>query len=286
MGLPIAALSKAKPLQGVANMLGTAKGVFDYFGAKKDEAQARKELDRLKPTFYKIQDEFNQNRNIAGELAQSGLPESTKSYYTTEAQRGLGSSLQAITEGGGSPNDAGRLMDIYGRSVSNIAAADADSRIKNIGAFMDANKEMAGQKITQWTLNEYAPYQRRLKELTQRIDAAKQNKNTGLNTAIAGLATWGTNQSNKDLMQNLFKNQQQAGTGNDAGTNAAVTGILSGVAAGRGSSAASALGSGALQGGANAMMPNNGQAPINIFDESVNPYGENGYFDGTMWIQR
>lgn len=195
-------LSVASPV------LGIVKGVADFFGAKSEEAKAREELSRLKTPFYKIQDEFIQNRNIAASQAAGGLGDETKNYYTTEAQRGLGTAFNSVNMAGGGPNDAGRLLDIYSRNINRVAAADADAKVQNIQRFFEANKDLAGQKTTQWTLNEYRPYERKLKEITERIGAAKTNQNTGLNTAIGSVGATGTAVSNIDLMDKLFSNNQ------------------------------------------------------------------------------
>lgn len=192
-------------IQVASAALNAVKGIGQLFGAKSDEEKAREELSKLKTPFYKIQDEYTQNRNIAANMASQGLPEATKNYYTTEAQRGLGSTLGALSQTGGvSPNEAGRLMDIYNQSINRVASEYAQQRVSNIQTFFNLNKELAGQKTTQWTINEYAPYERKLKEITNRIAAAKQNQNTGFNDIIGSVSAAGTAISNNDLMNKLF----------------------------------------------------------------------------------
>lgn len=194
-----------------STVLSVGKGAYDFFKGRADEKKANEELARLKNPFYKIQDEYTQNRNIAGNMATSGLPDATKDYLTTESQRGLGTSINAITQNGGNPNDAGRLMDIYNSSINRVAAQDAQARIGNIQNFMNVNRELAGQKTIQWSLNEYAPFQRKLKELTQRKAAAQTNQNTGINTAIGAISSNETANQNADLMEKLFVNNQEQG---------------------------------------------------------------------------
>lgn len=198
-------------LSVASTALGVVKGVGDFFGAKSEEKRAQEELARLKTPFYKIQNEYTQNRDIAANLAGSGLPDATKNYLTTESQRGLGSSIAGTTQNGGSPNDAARLYEIYQNSIDKTAASDANARIGNIQNFMNVNKELAGQKTMKWTLDEYQPYQRKLKELTQRIGAAKQNQNNALNAGISSLSAGGTALSNNYLMSQLFGNRSQGG---------------------------------------------------------------------------
>lgn len=188
-----------------ATALGVAKGVGDWFGANSEQKKAEEERSKLQQPFYKIQDEYLQNRNIAGNLAGEGLTESAKDYLTTESQRGLGTSLGTTQQAGGvGSNTAGKLYDTYLRSIDRTGAEDAEQKIKNIGNLMNVNKELAGQKTMKWALDEYQPWQRKLKEITERISAAKQNKNNALNTAIGALGAGGTALSNSSLMSNLF----------------------------------------------------------------------------------
>ena len=193
---------------------GAVKGIGSLFGAKSDEQKAQEELAKLKTPFYKVQDEFYQNRNIAADLAQGGLPDTSKNYYTSEAQRGLASTISGMNRAGGdgSPNDAGNYLDVYLRNINRVAAQDAETKLANIQNFINLNREVAGQKITQFTLNELRPYERRLKELTNRIAAAKQNQNNAWNTAIGSVSAAGTALSNADLMAKLFSKNNTNGT--------------------------------------------------------------------------
>ena len=207
----------AEALQVGSAVLGAVKGISSLFGAKSDEQKAQEELAKLKTPFYKVQDEFYQNRNIAADLAQGGLPDTSKNYYTTEAQRGLASTISGMNRAGGdgSPNDAGNYLDVYLRNINRVAAQDAETKLANIQNFINLNREVAGQKITQFTLNELRPYERRLKELTNRIAAAKQNQNNAWNTAIGSVSAAGTALSNADLMAKLFSKNNTAAPGTE-----------------------------------------------------------------------
>ena len=251
-------------------ILGGIKGIADFFGADSEEEKARAELSRLKQPFYKIQDEYRQNRNITASNAASGLPDETANYYTTEAQRGLGTTLNAVNMAGGSPNDAGKLLDIYSRNINRVASEDANARIKNMQSFFDANRDLASQKTIQWTLNEQRPYERKLKEITERIAAAKTNKNTALNTAIGSIGAAGTSLSNADLMDNLFSNNQPQYD------DPRIYGEVSPI-----SSADSRSSSGAEI----PLYNSNNTTTVDVYNPSVNPYGNgNGYWTGRQWV--
>ena len=190
--------------QAAAQVGGQIAGGLQFFKGLKDEKKAKAELAALTPAYYKIQDEYLQNQKLAGNMAASGLPQESQDYMTSEAGRGFSSSLSAILQGGASPNDVSGLLDTYNRSINRIGAQDADARLRNIQYYMNTNKDLAAQKTMQWTINEYQPYQNKLKELTQRRSAAEQNKWGGLGTFLGATSSVGKSLSNEGMMQSLF----------------------------------------------------------------------------------
>lgn len=199
------ALSNGLPI--VSQSLGVGEGVAQFITGSKKESEDSAELSRLKRPFYKIQNEYLQNRDITANLAESGLPASTKNYFTQEAQKGLSASISAIMQGGGSPTDIAKLFSAYGSSIDSTAAQDAQLKLQNIQYFMGANKDLAGQKNIQYGINELQPYEQQLKNLNERKAADEQTKWGGINTAIGSLSAAGTSASNSDLYGRLFNGQ-------------------------------------------------------------------------------
>lgn len=187
-----------------AAVLGAGVEVAKVISSAHNLKKEKEELAKLHPAFYKIQDEYFQNKNIAGSLAQGGFTQTTKDFFTSGVELGLGSSMNALLKAGGSPNDIAGLMDVYGRSISGFGAEEGDRHIKNIQYFMDKNKELAGQKTTQWAVNEYQPYQAKLKEITERRAADTQNLWGGMEGVVGAASAYGTGQSNAKLMAKLF----------------------------------------------------------------------------------
>jgi hypothetical protein len=187
--------------------LGILKGGIDAIGAggqlKKDKA----ELAGLTPSFYKIQDEYFGNRNDAATLAGGGFTQDSKDFFSDQSSRGLGTGISGTLQAGGSPNDIARIFDSYNNNVKNFAAADSEKHLENIKYFHQVNKDLAGQKNIQWSLNEDRPYQNKLKELTERINADKQNKNNAINSVIGGISSAGTALTNANLTSKLFPDQ-------------------------------------------------------------------------------
>jgi hypothetical protein len=185
------------------DVLGGAEGIYQLFSSIGKEKKDKAELAALKQPFYKIQDEFYQNRNIASGLASQGLTGDTKNYVTTESQRGLGAGLSGLSEAGGDPNNFAKLLGTYSDSIRKDASLDAETHLKNIDYFFNANKDLAGQKITKQSLDELQPYERKLKELTERKAADETSAYNGANLITGATSAAGTAKSNDDLIKSL-----------------------------------------------------------------------------------
>lgn len=160
--------------------------------ANSADKQAAKEGASLRRPFYQIPQEYIENRNIAAEQAQQGLSSAEKSYMGEQRERALGSSLEALGEAGGGPNDFAQLGKVFEDSLKSQAAMDAELHMKNIDHFANANKDLAGQKVTQWGVNELQPYESKLKEIQDRRIAAQTNRNNAIDEGIGTLSALGT----------------------------------------------------------------------------------------------
>jgi hypothetical protein len=186
---------------------GVAQTITGAIDAKKD----REKLDALRRPFYKIQNEYYQNKNIAEQQASGGLSQASKDLALTSGERGLGAGIGATLQEGGSPNDIGRLYDQYTRGVTDLASRDSEAHMKNIEYFMSANKELAGQKNIQFGVNELQPYEEKLKQLTESLKNDKSNIWGGISTAIGSTSAAGTALSNQDLNKSVIgKNNADA----------------------------------------------------------------------------
>lgn len=197
--------SFSNPVGMAAQAGGVILGGIQLISSLKDEARKKKELAKLHNPFYTIQDEYYQNRNLAGVNAEGGLPASTKDYLTSESQRGLGAGVSGILQSGGNPNDINKIFDSYNRNIDRTAAEDATAHTNNIQYFINQNANVAGQKNIQWALNKKQPYEEKLKQLTEGIAADKQNAFGGASTALGSTAALGTSLENNSLLRRLFK---------------------------------------------------------------------------------
>ena len=196
--MPISAAAVA----GIAQAgIGVAQSIGGMIQAKK----ARTELEGMEQPFFKVQDELLQNRNLAASQAQIGVPQATKDYMTSETQRGLGSSIAAMNQSGGSPNNVTDLFQSYQRGIQQNSAMFAQQQVAGMDQFMQQNAEVAGQKTMKWAINEFQPFQNKVQMLQGRINQGNQNLSGGANAVLGGLSSYGTANQNQDLMELMKK---------------------------------------------------------------------------------
>jgi len=139
---------------GIMAAAGAAKAIH---GAKQAKEGRRLAANNVRPD-YTVQDEYYNNQDLAANMAQRGLTEQALDYYTTNAERGLSVSVDGLLQAGGNVNSISSAVDNYNRSLAQVAATDAEMKNANIRYLIDRNKDLAGQKTMQWSLNKYEPY--------------------------------------------------------------------------------------------------------------------------------
>lgn len=197
----------------ISEAAGVGLGVAETISSAINLRNEKRELAKLRQPFSKIQDEYFQDRNIAASEAMGGLPGATKEFLGEQKRRGLGTGIAALLESGSQPGDISQLFDVYDKSLSADAAKDAEAHTANIDYFIKANKDLAGQKTSQFAINELAPYERKLKQLTESMATNKANIFGGLQTAIGGLSAGGVAMSNDDLLSGIGKKKSLPDSG-------------------------------------------------------------------------
>lgn len=201
---------------------GIGAGYNIISGANKTAAGNRLAAGNKRP-WYNIPSEYAQNVGLTGAQAETGLPESTVNYYTTQAARGLSSGTDAILQGGGDANSLSRLYDEFSQGLSKESAEDAQLKSQHLNAFINANKDEAGQKTQQWALNYYEPY----KDTAQLASALKtggqQQVGTGIGEAVGAASSFANQelykpQSGKIGTMGDFTNSPQIPTGEGGST--------------------------------------------------------------------
>lgn len=163
---------------------GIAESEIKHLKAKSQDREAAAEGASLRRPMEQIPDEYFQNRNIAGQNAMGGLTAGEKQYAGEQRERGLATSLDALGETEAGPNDFAGLNEVFSDSLRSQSALDAQLHHQNIEFFTNANKDLAGQKTTQFGVNELQPYETKLKEIQDRRIAAQTNANNATDEAL------------------------------------------------------------------------------------------------------
>lgn len=143
-----------------------------------------------RPTYNIPQAYFN-NQSLMENQAQSGLGAPTLDYTRRTNDRGLSSGIDAILQGGGSVNSLSKLYDVYGQNNSAIAAQDSQLRTQHLNSLIEANKDLAGQQVQKWAIDEYEPYKDKAKQAAKLIGAGDANEAGAVDafgSAIGGLS--------------------------------------------------------------------------------------------------
>lgn len=165
-------------------------GIYKTIKGANDSADAKRRAKyNIAPT-YDISPEYFKNQGIAANLAQGGLPQSTKDYYETNAERGLGSSLSTMLQTGGGVNSVGDLYDKFDQNNRALASADAQQKIANIRNLMDANNAVADQRTQKWVLDKYQPYLNNAKSIAAEKAQGAGEVNSGLNTISGAVSSY------------------------------------------------------------------------------------------------
>ena len=190
----------------IAAIGGLALGAAKFISSSNQENKDRKKAESMRRPFLKVQDEYYQNKNIAEELATSGLPIDVTNQLARQRTQGLTTTLDALKQTAGSPNAFAQVNKGFSDSLLNESSITAQQQLKNIEYFMTVNKDFAGQKTTQFGVNDLQPYQNDLKQLNERRAASEQNKWAGLSEGIGSLSAIGTQFTNQLMLSKLFSN--------------------------------------------------------------------------------
>lgn len=182
--------------------VGIASAGYGIYKGIKSDKERKKDLaekESLQRPVEKVQNEYYQDRNILGQEASGGLTDATKNFAENQIGRGLSGGVRALQSGGGDMNLISKLFDNYSTKTADLANEDSQQHIRNIQYYTQANKDLAGQKTIQYGVNELQPYENKLKELSGRIVADKQNAENGYQQGIGSLASSITSLSNTNF---------------------------------------------------------------------------------------
>lgn len=208
MPLPLAA---GAVVGGISALYKIGHGLAQEKDAKYRAAR------NLRPNFD-IQQEYFDNQNIAENLAGQGYTSKTVDNYNSENERGLQSTIDATLQAGGGAGAIQGALSNYNLGNRSFAAADAEKQTKNIEGLFDRNKDLAAQKVQQWVLNKYKPFQDEAATIAAEKSASQQNISTGLAEGTADVSSLAKGSVSSDL-NTTFKKPSGILNGSDGAHN-------------------------------------------------------------------
>lgn len=167
--------------------LGT--GIYGMIKSSKEKKKAEAALkNNVRPDFNIPKQEFD-NQRLIESMAGQGLSDKSKNYAEQQYARGLNSTINAIAQGGGRPQDVTKAYRAYNDAVDRLALMDEDARIRNVNSLISQNRRMSGNEVAEWQIDEYAPYQDRNALYSKMYGIADQNYMSSLGMAGQGVGT-------------------------------------------------------------------------------------------------
>lgn len=141
--LPIVALG--------ASVLGTA------LQSASQRRQARELEQANQRPLFRPSAQLQENRQLALEQRQVGLPDQVYNNQLNQIQQGLSTGLRTIGTQGSISTNTNSLLNTLNRSLANLNAQDALARQQGTQALMSANQALANEQryAYQQDLNEY-----------------------------------------------------------------------------------------------------------------------------------
>jgi len=128
------------------------------------------------------------NQALSESRAGSGLSDSAKQLFTTNSDRALTASIDAILKSGGNPNMIGDIYDDYNTGASKMAFAEDEAKFRNINMLVRSNEKLAEEQDKVWGINKYAPWADRAREASSLSREGNQDVFSGANAAIGSWA--------------------------------------------------------------------------------------------------
>lgn len=165
----------------IAVGVGTASAAAGLIG----QGKAKKEGERLSKTRVKRQTSQYAKDDLALSESELSNPMSAGAdrAYTTQSEKEFGTSIGAVTRGGGGVNNVG---DIYSRGqegATNLAILKDQARLQRVNNVLRSYQQMDEQTQANFAFNEVAPWKDAAAANAQKKAAADAMVASGISTA-------------------------------------------------------------------------------------------------------
>lgn len=166
-----------------ADLLKSVFGAYQFL-------HGNSKLNKLERPEYEQDQNILNNQQLAGQIASQGIPDAQKNFYSDQINSGLGSSLNAITQGGGGLGYVTNALGQSNNSFAQLLAMDAESKLRNQDVLMNANKDVRDENMKAFDYNKNRPYELAYNKWSAMTNSGAQNIFGGLKgigaSAVAG----------------------------------------------------------------------------------------------------
>lgn len=167
-------------IAGAGTLISGAEGISQ-------NAKANAIQKNLKDPVYNIPPEFYQNREIARQMAQQGIPQEQYNNATNNINQTQAAGLAAISKSANPGSGVTSVVRQGNAATANLNAEDAQARQNNQRYFVQENSQLAGQELAKQQSDVFDKYTRDFNQMQAYRGAGLQN----INTAAQGLSQLG-----------------------------------------------------------------------------------------------
>lgn len=164
---------------GATALVGAGLNVYNGLH---QQSQANDIKKSLKDPIYNIPNEFYQNKAIAQQMAQVGLPQQQYNNAANQINQNQAGALAAYQPGRGNLAAIVRQGDA---ATNNLNAEDATARGNNQRYSLQVNKDLANQELAKQQSDVFDKYTRNYNEAAALQGAGQQNVNSGINGIVS-----------------------------------------------------------------------------------------------------
>jgi len=163
-------------IAGAGLAYGAVKGAIN-------DGKANKIQEGLKDPKYKIPDEFIQNREIARQMAQRGLPQQQYNNAVNGINQNNAAGLATLSRSANPGAGVAALTRQSDNAHAGLDASDAAARDNNQRFFINQNAQVGNQQLAKQQNDVFDKYTRDFNQVQAYRGAAQDNYNNAVNGA-------------------------------------------------------------------------------------------------------
>lgn len=161
-----------------AALVGTGLKAYEGFHQEHEANEIQK---NLKDPVYAIPPEFAQNREIARQMAQQGLPQAVINNQTNAINQNQAGAVGALSNSANPGANLASIVRAGDQAKGNLDAEDAQARENNQRYFIQQNAALGGQELAKQQNDVFDKYTRNFNQMQAYRGAGMQNVNSAVN---------------------------------------------------------------------------------------------------------